>query len=425
MTDATADLSAASNLKRRAWQFSLRALLVLPVVVAVVIALILLPIQRRRKLDRLIARIESMGGQVGIQNGELKSVDFLPDRTSWQSKFHGMYFGPPPYAEGPAVNDEQLIIVRELGDLESLRLAYTEIGDVGLKHLKGNATLRELDAYLTRVTDDGMAWVGSLRNLEKLNLSKTAVGDAGLGHLKQQSQLRKLSLADTQVTDAGLSHLAGLTKLDSLDLTNTSVTDAGIRHLQFLTEIGELRLGGTYLTDKSLEIIRAFPKLHLLSFWCPQEHPADEVNARHSVSWSAISGLARSRPEVEITYTSNFRCRVDGDNVVFDANGVTITFENAALRSRPNQRASENTGTLTVLEGRYRSLGSGSWANGVGMMTEVSCEYHGSDYTLTIAGQKLFLLPNGSLRIGDQVLEVGPEFTRITVTTDGTAQLQP
>jgi hypothetical protein len=59
------------------------------------------------------------------------------------------------------------------------------------------------------------------------------------------------------------------------------------------------------------------------------------------------------------------------------------------------------------------------------MMTEVSCEYHGSDYTLTIAGQKLFLLPNGSLRIGDQVLEVGPEFTRITVTTDGTAQLQP
>jgi hypothetical protein len=426
MPDATSDLGNTSKGKRRVWQFSLRALLLLPVVFAVLLALILLPIQRRRKLERLIARLEAIGGQVNLQNGRIKSVEFLPDKKTWHAKFQGFYSGPPPYTKGPAVSDEQLSIVRELADIESLRLAYTEIGDAGLRHLKGSTSLRELDAYRTPVTDDCMAIVGSLRNLERLNLSETAVGDAGLGRLTQLSELQRISLADTHITDDGLIHLARLRKLSSLDLTNTRVTDEGIRHLRLLGELGELQLGGTDVTDQSLEIIAAFPKLHSLSFWYSQERHTDKVDIRHSVSWPAIKALARSRPGLEITYTCNFLCRVDGDDVVFDAGGITITFENVALRSGRNRGASEseNAGTLTVFEGPITNASS-SWSDGMGMVTEVSGQHHGSDQNLTVAGQKLLLLPNGMLGIGDQVFEIGPGSTRILVTADGKARVEP
>jgi hypothetical protein len=378
MPDAASDLGNTSKGKRRVWQFSLRALLLLPVVFAVVIALVLVPIQRQRKLERLIARLEAIGGRAALQNGRINGVEFLPDEKTWFAKFRGHYSGPAPYTEGPAARDEQLAILRELAGIESLMLGYTEIGDAGLRHLKGNTSLRELYAYHTRVTDDGMAIVGSLRNLERLSLSRTAVGDTRLGDLNQLSQLQQLSLADTQITDAGVSHLAGLTKLTSLDLTNTRVTDAGIRHLQPLGELGELSLGGTEVTDKSLETVGAFPKLQSLSFWGQQDRFADTVEIRHSVSWPAIKALARSRPGLEIKYTCNYRCRVNGDDVVFDAGGITLTFENAALRSGRSRgkSASENAGTLTVVEGPYVD-GSSGWSDGMGM-TEVSGKHYGS-----------------------------------------------
>ena len=61
--------------------------------------------------------------------------------------------------------------------------------------------------------------------------SRSRITDVGLVHLKGLTSLKELRLPK-QITDAGLVHLKGLTKLESLDLSRTKITDAGIAELQ-------------------------------------------------------------------------------------------------------------------------------------------------------------------------------------------------
>jgi hypothetical protein len=58
------------------------------------------------------------------------------------------------------------------------------------------------------------------------------ISDASLSHLEGMSELRRLRIGGTEVTDVGLIHLAGLTRLGELDLTATKVTDEGVAKLQ-------------------------------------------------------------------------------------------------------------------------------------------------------------------------------------------------
>ena len=56
--------------------------------------------------------------------------------------------------------------------------------------------------------------------------------DTGLEHLKALTELQSLNLDGTNVTDAGLEHLTGLTELYVLSLRNTNVTEDGLNKLR-------------------------------------------------------------------------------------------------------------------------------------------------------------------------------------------------
>jgi hypothetical protein len=71
-----------------------------------------------------------------------------------------------------------------------------------------------------------------LKHLVTLRLASTQITDVGLEHLKRLTSLRYLSLDRTRVTDAGLRHLKALGSLQTVLLEKTQVTEAGVSELR-------------------------------------------------------------------------------------------------------------------------------------------------------------------------------------------------
>ncbi len=131
---------------------------------------------------------------------------------------------------GADITDDGLKHLAVLTDLEELSLHRTHVGDAGLEHVQGLTQLRRLNLYATNISGSGLKYLKRLGRLEDLCLSKTKVSD--LGHLTALTHLRYLNLDNTQVTDAGLEPIEGFAKLERLDLCVTKVTAAGVAKLQ-------------------------------------------------------------------------------------------------------------------------------------------------------------------------------------------------
>ena len=116
--------------------------------------------------------------------------------------------------------------------LRSLVLQHTRITEAGLAHLEGLTSLRKL--YISGdITDLGLERVAGLTNLDKLNLAFTQISDAGLQHLRGRlPNLKSLALEHTRVTDAGIPELKRLGGLSVLSLHQTEITVEGIDELK-------------------------------------------------------------------------------------------------------------------------------------------------------------------------------------------------
>jgi hypothetical protein len=179
------------------FQFSLRTLLIVVLVLGVVFGWIGSRLQRARDNRQTIAKIRSLGG----------APTLVPD-----------FCGP---ADGPSWLEELFHdpgVVRGVAGVGPAASGHpVEFGDAGLEYVK------------------------ELTGLRALILNKTQVTDAGLEHLKELTDLRFLDLtSNTQITDLGLEHLEELTSLEWLNLSETQVTDAGLEHLKELANLREL-----------------------------------------------------------------------------------------------------------------------------------------------------------------------------------------
>jgi hypothetical protein len=82
------------------------------------------------------------------------------------------------------------------------------------------------------VADAELAHLQGLTRLQRLYVNGDAITDEGLAHLQGLSQLQWFYLVGDKITDEGLVHLKSLTQLQNLYLDNTQVTDAGVAKLQ-------------------------------------------------------------------------------------------------------------------------------------------------------------------------------------------------
>ena len=148
-------------------------------------------------------------------------------------------------AETGTSNDE-LECLGKLGQLRSLILCATEVGDSGLPHLANLTQLEYLNLGGNNVTDDGLPQLHSLKSLRKLDLRQTKVTDAGLVRLQGLPALEEIDLDVRVMTDVGLqNYLTVVRKPRKLLLQNTAVTDAGLAHLLDCPDLEFLNLETT------------------------------------------------------------------------------------------------------------------------------------------------------------------------------------
>jgi hypothetical protein len=106
-----------------------------------------------------------------------------------------------------------------VGHIETVSIGYPHVYDSIL-------------GVQTPITDAGLEQLKGLSRLRKLRLDENRITDARLEQLKDLGQLEELSLCGNPITDAGLEQLRSLGRLQQLLLIETKCTDAGIKELQ-------------------------------------------------------------------------------------------------------------------------------------------------------------------------------------------------
>jgi Leucine-rich repeat (LRR) protein len=229
----------------RPWQFSLRALLVLPVLLAVPLGCIVSERRRAARGEAAAVEIERLGGE---------ACAYPNPHPTWERLLGRFFLAPLTgiFLRELPVSDDDLHVLDELPEVNLLHLSKTNISGAGLAHLRCLGNLGYLNVADTQVTDYAVTALESATELQVLHLEHTSVGDSALAHLRPLRKLTRLELAGTHVSDAGLAHLTALQDLESLNLYGTQITDAGLVHLKDLRRLRFLSLGETALTGHGL-----------------------------------------------------------------------------------------------------------------------------------------------------------------------------
>ena len=181
-------------------------------------------------------------------------------------------------------SDVEMKYLDGLPQLQELHVGSQDVTDVGMENVKGLKELRSVEISVTSITDNGLLCLGSVPSLRKIRLfsndkltsaaggnlrclpqlidvdmAHAPITDEGLEGLASLQDLRTLCLADCGITDDGLKRLQRLAHLESLDLNGTEVTDAGLKHLSAFTRLKSLDLHSTRLTDAGLTHLRLLP----------------------------------------------------------------------------------------------------------------------------------------------------------------------
>ncbi len=108
------------------------------------------------------------------------------------------------------VRNDDLLLLRDLGDVQAFNLRNAHINDAGLRPLARLSKLRALSLSEVRITDAGLKGLSDMPALESLGLADTAIAGPGLQHLKGLPNLKALDLAETDLTDDGLANVNAL-----------------------------------------------------------------------------------------------------------------------------------------------------------------------------------------------------------------------
>jgi hypothetical protein len=238
------------------FQYSVRLLLVLVVVVALPCSWLAVEMKKASGQQAAVEAIKATSGSV--------TYDFEPDpfgkritaatpRTpQWLRELLGDDFFHCVFGVRLGTDDA----FEQAGTLHDLRSIHVfcsgRVTDASLVHLQGLPQLRTLHFGANNVTDAGLASLSGLASLERLEMRWMRITDAGLKHLEGLPRLRALWLGEG-ITDAGLVHVIRFAHLEELSLLESRVTDDGLQQLRCLGGLQRLDLRGTKVTEAGVK----------------------------------------------------------------------------------------------------------------------------------------------------------------------------
>lgn len=207
--------SSPSKPKRGRYQFSLRTLLIVVAVFALLLGLTV-PVIKFAVLFReyrcIVQQTRSKIELLSARRPPNVSPDQWQRAVDWTSNVVvQIYFSP------------------DHGDLDSLKRLCKSLD----KKIAGQVDLTTLQwvwDQCEKAEGFGQVYAIKLRDVRLLTVG--LITDDRLPKLWSLDKCRYLDLSNTQVTDAGIPHLKGLTNLKRLDLFGTQITDEGIEKLR-------------------------------------------------------------------------------------------------------------------------------------------------------------------------------------------------
>ncbi|MBC8469988.1 MAG: hypothetical protein H8D56_11000 [Planctomycetes bacterium] len=171
-------------------------------------------------------------------------------------------------------------------DLHGLEFLFIPALDDDLMPLVARLTgLRRLGLGGVRVSTRGLAPLAQLPQLEELSTPK-GMTDAGMAEIAKIQSLKSLDVFHDRMTDEGLRSLGKLASLEVMCLYgNSKMTDDGLKALTQLRSLRHLRLGMEGLfTDRGMDYLAMMPSLKVL--WLDTHNVTDEGLRRLSKSRS-------------------------------------------------------------------------------------------------------------------------------------------
>ena len=254
----------ASQPRHFRFQFSLRTLLLLVLLVSLGMSWLATRIGQTDQECRIADSIESHQGDlcwgIEIRNDRFygsyrPSKDVLP----WNA-YDAVRFLESPYSIFRTIQTVSFARYTDRHPTLMTRTDFAMSADVlsQIGHLKH---LRQLNLAGTNTTDEMLAGIQNMRSLEELNLQRTAITDDGLKHLRRFHRLRHLNVSETRVTGVGFDYLDGLTHLEVLNLDGTPITSEGLASLQGLRSLDYLDLQTTTITDNAVDYLARMSNL--------------------------------------------------------------------------------------------------------------------------------------------------------------------
>ncbi|EMI18805.1 putative secreted protein [Rhodopirellula maiorica SM1] len=236
-------------MKRIRSQISIRIMLLLTAVIAVVLAYYANGLRKRKVAMQTVV---SLGGS---GDGPLEGSEWLRYLLDDDDFFReisrlSVSYDTTNYDVKRPIGDIELAAAIDClpspNRLNVLRLDGSAVSDDGLYCLKVLSNLESLSLRKTLITDAGLQRITHCVKLKELNLSQTAIDGRGLRSLARLQQLEQLDLSHTRVTEYELLHLPELKNLQGLDLAGTPFLGGGFRFLVAkLPNLEKLDLYGT------------------------------------------------------------------------------------------------------------------------------------------------------------------------------------
>lgn len=144
------------------------------------------------------------------------------------------------------------------------------------------------------VSDAGLACLRSLENLEVLTLDNTSVSGRGFSDLHGVATLEILGITSSKMTDAGTAELIDFPNLWWISLeSNNQLTEATVHHLGRMKSLTQVNLNGTSVTnEEASKLWTLLPKLERLNGLrrpAALDHPSTEQRSEQTESKPAGS----------------------------------------------------------------------------------------------------------------------------------------
>jgi len=287
--------------KRRWFQFSLRSLLVVMLVLPMVLGVYARYRARSQRQWRLVNELKAAGGIFDLviadqREPEVEQVPFL----QWQKRlgidlpqglksftiFKSVEPGATlanlaefPQLESLAlcdgtVKDEDLAILAKLPRLRFLRVDSDHITDQGIAALEGCTNLHNVVIEGNQLTGKGLAVVAKLPNLKVLHWDSELTTDGDLECLRNKLNLEELSLRGNMVHDAGLEAVCTCTNLERLTFMYGEFSGPAMHSLERLQKLKYLKLFEVPFPRESVALLAKLPQLEGV-YWSVPMLPED------------------------------------------------------------------------------------------------------------------------------------------------------